>query len=110
MSLQRDYGGFDPAFFGVNLVLSSEDDWNLYRKLRASENFAIEEHFAGDDLWHVLQLASVAAHECRHFHDFLIAPYSVRVLRVRMLMALNIIQLLDSIVGSGANCLPFPMS
>src|ERR1700732_1262099 len=110
MTLQRDYGGFDPAFFGVTISLSGEQDWILYEKLRAGESFPVEGHFSKDGLFHVLQLATAASHEVRHFHDSLIAPHSARVFRARMNMALNSLQLLGPLANSGTNCQPFPIS
>ena len=110
MVVQRDYGGFDSAFFGVTLRLSGATDYDLYRKLRLGETFPVEGHYQEDELCHVLQLATVASHEIRHFHDSLISPYGALAVRARVGMALNWLQLLDQILNSGANCLPFPMS
>jgi hypothetical protein len=110
MILQRDYGGFDSAFFGVTLSLKGEKDWALYQKLRVGESFPIEGLLSEDELFHVLQLATVASHEIRHFHDSLISPFGARAFRARVSVALNSLQLLDQIIKSGANCVPFPMS
>jgi hypothetical protein len=110
VTVQRDFGGFDPTFFGATIRLSWASDWELFWGLRRGDTLKLEPQLSDDERFEKLGIASVVAHEVRHFHDFLITPCGAHIFRLRIFAALNTLQLLDYIVGATANCLPFPIS
>ena len=98
MSIQLDYGGFEPTFIGITANIST----------RNALDYWLSEHFAGlqvdlaslttDARFEYLCTASTLAHELRHFHDFLISPYSARVFKHRVEIAVMASELIDDLV------------
>src|ERR1043166_2489717 len=87
--MQRDFGGFDPSFVGVTLRFENEDAWRRYQAQNASPTPLSVKGLPPESRFEALSLASVVSHEVRHFHDFLISPYSARVFSLRLKALIN---------------------
>jgi hypothetical protein len=62
------------------------------------------------DRFNCFSIVSIMAHEIRHYHDFLISPHSARIFRLRILILLNVLQIIPSFLRSGGNCVPVPIT
>ena len=109
MALQMDFGGFDPSFLGVTIRFGSPRAWNAYQDLGASQPPASIPRDP-DEAFETLSVASVLAHEIRHFHDFFLSPYSARVFRWRVHALVSLMQLMPFLIDEEANCMPLPLS
>src|SRR5450755_1996275 len=108
MAIQMDFGGFDPSFLGVTIRFGSAGAWNAYQDLSESELPSIPPD--PDEAFERLSIASVLAHETRHFHDFFLSPYSARVFRWRVSALASLMQLMPLLIEDEANCMPLPLS
>ncbi|MFO1155489.1 MAG: hypothetical protein U1E43_01325 [Rhodospirillales bacterium] len=108
--MQRDFGGFDPSFIGITTRLGSERAFNFYKFFVSSSDPPNVSNFPEEIRFKALALASVVSHEVRHFHDFLLTPYSARVFKTRIEAFINIFQVLPYLFKPEANCLPLPIS
>lgn len=113
MSLfQLDYGGFDPRFVGIILTVENERVWRLLALLDQpdqAERTHVQD-LGEPEALEILCAQSVLAHETRHYHDFLISPYSTEVLQQRLTAAINCEQLLGFLLDPPSNCLPVPLT
>jgi hypothetical protein len=109
VSIQQDFGGFDPSFLGVTLRFGNERAFNFYKAYAASENPLPVSHLSSDERFEALSITSVMAHETRHFHDFFLTPYSARVFGKRVRMLAELLQMLPHLVRDGPNCMPVPL-
>lgn len=111
MPVQLDFGGFDPSFLGVTLRFCNERAWRTYQESSQSPRPLPITSGDPDERFETLSLTSVISHECRHFHDFFLTPYSANVFRLRIQALLNLLQLLPALTASaGKNCIPVPVS
>jgi hypothetical protein len=114
MTAQTDFGGFDPAFFGVSVHFTSVHALELLQEFRASPTPLPVAHLPPLERFEALSLFSVLDHEVRHFHDSLLAPYGAFVFLKRIEMLVNLLEVLpyvlDERLNPGANCLPVPLA
>lgn len=83
MAIQLDFGGFDPSFVGVTIRFGNERIWRIYQAFRASPDPLPVSSLPRDERFEALSAISVLSHEVRHFHDFLLTPYSARVFNLQ---------------------------
>jgi len=110
---QYDFGGFDPTFFGVSLNFSNLGAARLFDRWRKTQVPLPIADLPVDDRFEALSLFSVLAHEVRHFHDALLAPYGAMVFHRRIQMLVNLLELstylFDDHLNPNVNCLPVPL-
>src|SRR5438093_714367 len=109
MSIQLDFGGFDPIFPGVSISFSRSEAWRTFEAYTASSS-PLPLSGSDEEIFETLSIISVLAHEVRHFHDSLLSPYAIRVFRLRFHTLLNILQVLPDLVKDGPNCIAVPLS
>lgn len=109
MAIQLDFGGFDPAFLGVTLTFRTRTAWDTYQQFVASESPVSFASLPDPSRFEALSITSVISHEVRHFHDFLLSPYSIRVFRLRVQELLNVFQMLPQLLGDMSNSVPVPL-
>jgi hypothetical protein len=103
--LQQEYGAFNPRFPGISLKFSSADVRDeLLSYLISAEPPASA---VGDP--HHVYLRSALEHEMRHYHDFLLSPYSYRLFRLRMQVVANGSQAILVAKSLDGNCIPVPL-
>jgi len=107
--VQRDFGGFDPAFVGVTLRFETERAWNRFQEIARSPVPIPVSSLPDDARFEALSLVSAISHEVRHFHDFLLSPYSARVFSLRLKALLNELGTLSQLVDPAVNCVPVPI-
>lgn len=116
-SSSLDYGVFDSRFLGVTVRFRESGDFDPFKKLHLQESppeevLAVGERavrMGGLEGFSLLSRASVVAHELRHFHDALLAPWSGHVFRLRVLATYYTLQLLSHLTRE-RNLLPIPIS
>jgi hypothetical protein len=118
---QLDYGGFDARFPGITLRIGNpRAGWALdfwQEQIRAGVNLAPRIPNEVLDLDAALEeicLVSVLPHELRHFHDFLLSPFSTYVFQRRMMTALHGLQVYAYLYlmrdkQRAINCVPVPL-
>ena len=109
MSIQLDYGGFDPDFLGVSTRFSNRRAWELHQAFHESPQPIRPDCATDDEKFQWLSVTTVLSHEVRHFHDFLLSPYAARLFERRVAMLLNAWQLLPFLLDDPGNCLPVPI-
>lgn len=107
--MQRDFGGFDPAFVGVTLRFESERAWKRFQEIAESSTPTLVSEMDDDTRFETLSLATVISHEVRHFHDFLLSPYSARVFSLRLKALVNELGTLNRFVDPTVNVVPVPV-
>lgn len=110
MTIQLDYGGFDPAFVGITTRFSTDSAWRAFQEHVGSGSPFRGSEDTPDQKFEWLAVTSVLIHELRHFHDFLLSPYSARIFKHRVQLTLNALQLLPNLIARSGNCLPVPIS
>jgi hypothetical protein len=111
---QPDLGGFDPRFLGITLRFGSTEEWQRFRAetyaFAASELAALP----ADEAFTYVAEMTVAEHELRHFHDFLLSSYGQKLFRWKLQAFFNGHNALKALVRAarerGANCLPIPLA
>ena len=109
MSLQLDFGGFDPAFLGVSINFQNLRVRELHKQFSESPTPIPVAQLPDDERFTALSIFSVMAHETRHFHDFFLTSYSAHVFFYRVQMVVNLLQVIPYFRKKGPNCLPVPM-
>jgi hypothetical protein len=104
--IQADFGGFNPRFLGVNLKLNSPEAWKTFRDYLLSDTSTS----SATPLLEEIATKSVLEHEVRHYHDFLISPYSSGLLRLRFQAFVNGAMALSFGRNLPGNCFPVPIS
>jgi hypothetical protein len=104
--IQADFGGFNPRFMGVSMKLTSLEAFQIW------QDYFIGEKNISDNEFSLLEVAtrSVLEHEVRHYHDFLISPYSSYLLRMRIQALVNGAVAFNCMSQLEGNCLPIPIS
>jgi hypothetical protein len=110
MNIQLDYGGFDPAFIGVTLRFSSARAWNTFDTFRKTDAPLHVGGLTRDEAFEAISTTTVISHEVRHFHDFLLTPYSARIFKLRIEALVNALQTVTQLFQHDANCIPTPIS
>lgn len=110
MNIQLDFGGFDPSFIGVSVRFGNARSFDFYKTHTKSPSPLPVSEMSHDERFEALSIASVLSHEIRHFHDFLLTPYSARVFALRIRMLIYLLQILPEIVKDGPNCVPVPFA
>lgn len=110
MNIQLDFGGFDPSFIGVSVRFGNARSFDFYKAYTKSASPLPVSQMGHDERFEALSIASVLSHEIRHFHDFLLTPYSARVFALRIRMLIYLLQALPEIVKDGPNCVPVPFA
>jgi hypothetical protein len=108
-AIQLDYGGFDPAFVGITTSFSTRRAWETFDSFLKSSDPIQPSSQSDDERFEWLAVTSAVTHEVRHFHDFLLSPYSARIFKLRVQAAINLIQLLPHLLDETANCIPVPL-
>jgi hypothetical protein len=85
----------DPDYSPINEEIKAQ----LARALMENESEAVEN----------LAFASVHVHERRHFHDWLLSPWTAEVNALRVEVALNLQMMLPLLQGEGVTVLPVPL-
>lgn len=111
MGIQLDYGGFDPSFIGVTIRFSKLSAWENWQKFITNSEPLPFDHLMPEQRFEALSAVTVFPHEIRHFHDFLLTPYSAHIFRQRVLTLTHVMQMLFPFMFTEeANCLPVPIS
>ncbi len=111
MSIQLDYGGFDPSFIGATIRFSKLSAWDTWQRFNANTVPLSLDHLMPEQRFEALSTVSVLPHEIRHFHDFLLTPYSAHIFQQRVLALAHVLQMLFPFkFAEDANCLPVPIS
>jgi hypothetical protein len=105
VSLQDDYGGFNPRFLGVSVYYDSPESYNSVYRFMVGEGDGDEETGLHD-----IVLRSVMDHEARHYHDFLLSPYSIAIFRIRLMALANAVQALSTAKEIDGDVLPVPIT
>lgn len=109
--MQLDFGGFDQRFLGISVKVGSQRALDIVggTSSGASGSTPLTPHGEFESI----ALQTVAVHEARHFHDFLLSPLGAATFRWRLggyinafgaIVALGLVDVL-----SGANTLPIPI-
>lgn len=111
--VQADFGGFDPRFLGITIRFGAFESWDRFRAGRELTEAELRE--SPDPVaFRAMAEATVTAHECRHFHDFLLSPYGQIIFRLKLQAMVSGFQALALLYRRGraerANCLPVPVS
>lgn len=108
--VQEDFGGFDPRFPGITVSVRNQRVWDhLEARLTGSLPSVPPIESSPELAYEALCASSVIYHEARHFHDFLLSPYSATILRLRSTLAANCAQLLPFLIGGDENLIPVPL-
>jgi hypothetical protein len=110
MDIQLDYGGFDPTFIGITLRFSTESAWANFIAFGTSEDAPDVVRLAPGGAFQIVSITSVASHETRHFHDFLLSPYSAVIFKLRVQELCNALQILMKLSDAPGNCIPVPIT
>jgi hypothetical protein len=102
--VQSDFGGFNPRFPGVTIKFESGTAFAAFQDFLVCESVPHNE----PDLATAV-IRSVLDHEVRHYHDFLISPYSAVIFRMRLQAALNGIKALQVMRNRSGAYLPVPL-
>ncbi|MEA2840156.1 MAG: hypothetical protein QOF41_1486 [Methylobacteriaceae bacterium] len=113
--IQDDYGGFDSTFLGVTLRFWPKS-WDLFGRFHAQDrdpeevirigNMALKESV--DEAFDTFSIGTVMLHEVRHFHDFILSPYGNHILRLRLLAAVNGVQVIGRLRAKNS-VIPVPL-
>ena len=112
-SIQADYGRFNPTYIGIVIRAANQAnlDW-LDRTASVSEAELLK--LPPNQAFDAISMLSVFPHEVRHFHDFLLTPYSQRLWRLRMRALINGLQVYVGLMkqrkSEDFNCIPVPLS
>ena len=111
MYAQSEFGSFDPRFLGATIRFENLRTWNIYQEWSARSDGRVSlDGLSPDERFECLSVVSVAAHEIRHFHDFLLSPASAHVFRLRVKALLNAFQVLGHLANREGNFVPVPMA
>ncbi|GIK98900.1 MAG: hypothetical protein BroJett029_31090 [Alphaproteobacteria bacterium] len=102
--VQADFGGFNPRFPGVTIKFRSAHAFTVFQEFFVSESVPRDQ----PDL-SVVSIRSVLDHEVRHYHDFLISPYSTVIFRMRLQAVLNGMKALQRVRDCAGGYLPAPL-
>lgn len=102
------FGSFNPSFYGISLSMADPAMIDLFSAYNDSGNAPkwaakLEDHSISR-----LGVLSAVDHEVRHFHDFLLSPFSVKVMALRMQATLNGIQALQKLNSAPGQYVPTP--
>jgi hypothetical protein len=103
--VQEDFGGFNPRFYGVTYTLSTPASLEVLGNYFEHESFEREQASLGQ-----IAIRSVIEHEMRHYHDFLLSPYSSSVFRLRLQGLVNGSQAVHMLKRLSGNCCPAPIT
>jgi hypothetical protein len=102
--IQDDYGGFDSTFVGLTLRFWPKS-WDLFLRFHAKDrdpeevirigNSALNK--GADEAFDTFSMGTVMMHELRHFHDFILSPYGNHLFRLRLLAAVNGVQVIGGL-------------
>ena len=109
MTVQTDFGSYDPTFLGVTLRFSSESAWRAFVEFTTSPSPPSIADLPPAERFEALASTTVLSHELRHFHDFLLSSYGARLFSLRIQALVNLVEVLPYLVADGPNCLPVPL-
>ncbi len=106
--IQDDFGGFNPRFMGVSIMLGSPEAYEVLIDYMLNDQAS----YYGDEKTSLQEIAikSVLEHEIRHYHDFLTSPYSNYIFRLRLMALGNGASALSEAQFVNGNCLPIPIT
>ena len=110
MTIQLDYGGFNSDFLGITLKFDKIQLWKIFDDFRKSEKLPKVDKLTPDEPFETLSITSTLSHEVRHFHDFLLSPYSIQIFSNRVQLLINTLQILVFLFDNTANCVPIPIT
>lgn len=105
--IAETFGAFEPRFYGVSFLLETPLAYEAWLQDAGIFPDASGPHLP---LFENTCLQTTMEHETRHFHDSLISPFANAILMMRMMAAFNGLKLLALCAGSGANCIPIPVT
>ncbi|CAB5117953.1 hypothetical protein D3OALGA1CA_2407 [Olavius algarvensis associated proteobacterium Delta 3] len=112
-SIQADYGGFNPKYAGVVIRAANQRSFDWFEKSASISEKQILS-LPKDQMFEAISMVTVLQHEIRHFHDFLLTPYSQRLWQLRMEILLNGMQIIYHYLRANEkgdfNCIPVPFS
>jgi hypothetical protein len=100
------YGGFDSKYLGISLHFNQKKQWDYFTSSDDLYHHLIE----NDDKFRFLCMKSVLGHELRHFHDFFISQYSIKIFRNRINALINGWNVYLDIVKHGNCTIPVPIT
>jgi hypothetical protein len=108
--IQLDYGGFDPTFLGITIRFGTLSAWEAFDTFANTAEPVSFSDLPENMRFEALATVSVVSHEARHFHDFMLSPYSARIFRLRIQSLINLLGLLPHLLNKDSNCLFVPLS
>jgi hypothetical protein len=95
--MSSGYGEFDPKFPGISLHADSAAAWErIVRYSLGPETPDLGAASTPDAFLDAVSSLSVTIHELRHFHDFLISDYGARLVRARLQVVLNMLEVVQA--------------
>jgi hypothetical protein len=114
--VQDDYGGFDTRFIGITLRMWPKT-WEILDNFMSPDRDPKEVLSIGNEAldrgteqaFETFSIGTVLTHELRHFHDFMLSPFGNRILRLRVLAAINGSQIIGRILNKERE-IPVPLT
>ncbi|TAX35823.1 hypothetical protein [Rhizobium leguminosarum] len=107
----KTFGAYDPRFLGTQVTLQSPEALATFNEMYV-ERKVLKVDASDPKLVDKVLLGTVLEHEVRHFHDALLSPFSAKLLRLRMEIAVNFDQVFDDLATAGfatnSNCAFIP--
>jgi hypothetical protein len=114
LGVQVDFGGFDPRFLGITIRFETLDTWERFKTAADSHNANWLATLPDAEAFQLMAESTVLEHETRHFHDFLLSPYSQLIFRAKLQATVDGLQAISLLLHlgrqGGANCLPVPVA
>ncbi|MFF4900770.1 hypothetical protein [Streptomyces sp. NPDC001068] len=95
--MSSGYGEFDPKFPGISLHAQSAAAWERISRFSiGSETPDPAAATTSEGFLDAVSSLSVTIHELRHFHDFLISDHGSRLVRARLQVVLNMVEVVQA--------------
>jgi hypothetical protein len=102
-------GSFNPKFYGVSLVHADPGDLADLAAYDEADDLGAWIESASVDIEAVGRRSAID-HEVRHFHDFLLSPFGLNTMGLRIQATVNGLQTIAAIRESSGKYLPVPLS
>jgi hypothetical protein len=110
------FGEFDGRFLGISLTVDSRERRDNLQRYAFGPGIpgGLGPETPEREFIESLSCLTVVQHEARHFHDFLISAFGSHVMRTRLVLALNLSQILVNMLRlellTDADFLPVPVT